>query len=60
MFNKAIDDITPIRAPTMINQTVTDSPVPRMHVGQDPLEVVALFSVLTVTWRVLDADGLSP
>ena len=60
MFKRAIDDMTPISAPTISNHTVTDRPVPKMHVGQVPPDVDALFSALMVTWRVLDTDGLSP
>jgi len=50
MFRRAIDDMIPISAPTISSHTVTDRPVPKMQVGQDPPDVVvALFSALIVT-----------
>lgn len=58
MLSRAIDDMTPMSAPTISSHTVTERPVPNRHAGQPPL-VVALFSALIVTWRVVDADGLS-
>lgn len=49
MLSRAIDDMTPMSAPTMSSHTVTESPVPNMQVGQAPPDVVALFSAFIVT-----------
>ena len=49
MLSRAIEDMTPMSAPTMSSHTVTDSPVPNRQEGQVPPVVVALFSALIVT-----------
>jgi hypothetical protein len=60
MFRRAIDDITPIKPPMMNNHIMTENPLGRMQLRQNPPEgELEAFATCMVTDLLPEAAGLA-